>query len=109
MGARDKFKVLRNLSHDSEDVRLLRLLGQLMSKGSYRDIDTAIKRLYLINGNYRCHTKNPRIVIDHNACERLRELTRSIDQENPPYRTKIRLQEIDKIINRLNNRTYGNI
>ena len=99
--SRADFKILRNLSHDKEDVRLLRLLGQLMSKNNYRDFDVAIKQLFLINRNYQSNTKGFRIIIDHTACEKLREHTKDLDQIYAPYQTEKRLNQLTILISKI--------
>ena len=99
--SRADFKILRNLSHDKEDVRLLRLLGQLMSKNNYRDFDVAIKHLFLINRNYQSNSKGFRILIDHAACEKLREYTKDLDQIYAPYQTEKRLNQLIILINKI--------
>ena len=99
--SRADFKILRNLSHDKEDVRLLRLLGQLMSKNNYRDFDVAIKQLFLINRNYQSNSKGFRILIDHTACEKLRDYTKDLDQIYAPYQTEKRLNQLIILINKI--------
>ena len=99
--SRADFKILRNLSHDTEDVRLLRLLGQLMSKNNYRDFDVAIKHLFLTNREYQGHNRGARVMIDHTACEKLREYTKDLDQIYAPYRTKNRLNQLTILINKI--------
>ena len=99
--SRADFKILRNLSHDKEDVRLLRLLGQLMSKNNYRDFDVAIKHLFLTNREYQGHNRGARVLIDHTACEKLRDYTKDMDQIYAPYQTEKRLNQLIILINKI--------
>ena len=72
-----------------------------MSKNNYRDFDVAIKHLFLINRNYQSNSKGFRILIDHTACEKLREYTKDLDQIYAPYQTEKRLNQLTILINKI--------
>lgn len=105
MSVRDEFKILHNFSRYPEEVRLLKLLGQLMAKGNFRDFDVGIKHLFLINREYQGHAKHTRIIIDHTACEILRGHTRDLDIKFAPYQTNARLKQLSTLINKINGNT----
>lgn len=95
---RSKFKKLTLINYDPHDIKLLRILGQLMLKYECKNFDIAIKKLYLItNGDL-----GSKIIIDHGACEILRGYLLETDKLIAPFDTDRRLREIKALVDKLN-------